>query len=325
MRRREFIALLGGATVACPLAARSQQAPIPVIGFLNSATPELYARQLSAFRQGLSETGYVEGRNVAVELRWAQNQYDRLPGLAADLVRRQVAVIAANNPAALPAKAATTTIPIVFTVGLGPVAMGLVESRNHPGGNATGVTSLNVEMGPKRLDVVREAVPTATTIGLLINPANPNAETMSNELQGVAQIRGLQLHVLHASTERDLDEAFATLVQVRAGALLILTDPLFIGLSDQLAALALRHGVPTIFQYRGFAVAGGMMSYGGDVSDQFRQVGVYSGRILKGEKPADLPVQQATKIELIINLKTAKALGVTFPLTLLGRADEVIE
>ncbi|MBO0718642.1 MAG: ABC transporter substrate-binding protein [Rhizobiales bacterium] len=325
MRRREFITLLAGTAAVWPRAARAQQSTMPVIGFLNSATPNSYARQLSAFRQGLSETGYVEGHNVAVEVRWAENQYDRLPGLAADLVRRQVAVIAANNPAALPAKAATATIPIVFTVGLDPVAMGLVESLNHPGGNATGVTSLNVEMGPKRLDVLREAVPTATTIALLINPANPNAGTMSNELQAAAQTRGLQLHVLHASTERDLDAVFASLVEVRAGALLILTDPLFIGLSDELAALALRHMVPTIFQYREFVAAGGLMSYGGNVSDQFQQVGVYTGRILNGEKPADLPVQQVTKVELIINLKTAKTLGLTIPLTLLGRADEIIE
>ena len=325
MRRREFITLLGGAAVAWPLVARAQQPAMPVVGFLNSASPELYAHQLSAFRQGLKEAGYIEGRNVAIEFRWAENQYDRLPALAADLVRRQVAVIAVNNPAALPAKAATSTIPIVFTVGSDPVALGLVASLNRPGGNLTGITSLNVEMGPKRLDVLHEPVPKATIIALLINPANPNAETMSSELHAAARTRGLQLHVLHASSGRDLDAVFAALVQARAGALLIGTEPLFIGLSEQLAALALRHAVPTMFQYREFVAAGGLMSYGGNVLDQFRQVGVYTGRILKGEMPADLPVQQATKIELIINLKTAKTLGIEFPPTLTGRADEVIE
>jgi ABC-type uncharacterized transport system substrate-binding protein len=325
MRRREFITLLGSAATAWPLGVRAQQAAIPVVGFLNSASSELYAGQLSAFRQGLSDAGYVEGRNVAIELRWAENQYERLPALAADLVRRQVAVIAVNNPAALPAKAATKTIPIVFTVGFDPVALGLVASLNRPGGNLTGVTSLNIEMGPKRLDVLHEAAPAATIIALLINPKNSNAEAMSSELRAAARTRGLQLHILHASREGDLDAVFPALDQARAGALLIGTDPVFIGLSEQLAVLALRHAVPTMFQNREFVVAGGLMSYGGNVADQFRQVGVYTGRILKGEKPAELPVQQATKIELIINLKTAKKLGINLPNTLIGRADEVIE
>jgi putative tryptophan/tyrosine transport system substrate-binding protein len=325
MRRREFILALGGVATAWPLGVRAQQAAIPVVGFLNSASSELYAGQLSAFRQGLSDAGYVEGRNVAIELRWAENQYERLPALAADLVRRQVAVIAVNNPAALPAKAATKTIPIVFTVGSDPVALGLVASLNRPGGNLTGVTSLNIEMGPKRLDVLHEAAPAATIIALLINPKNSNAEAMSSELRAAARSRGLQLHILHASREGDLDAVFPALAQARVGALLIGTDPVFIGLSEQLAVLALRHAVPTMFQNREFVVAGGLMSYGGNVADQFRQVGVYTGRILKGEKPAELPVQQATKIELIINLKTAKKLGINLPNTLIGRADELIE
>jgi putative tryptophan/tyrosine transport system substrate-binding protein len=325
MRRREFITIVGGAAVIWSLAARAQQSAMPVVGFLNGASPDRYARQLSAFRQGLSEVGFVEGRNVTIEPRWAEDQYDRLPGLAADLVHRQVDVIAVNNPAVLPAKAATKTIPIVFTIGFDPVTSGLVASLNRPGGNLTGITSLNEEMGPKRLDVLHEAVPTATIVAILINPTNSNANGMANGLNAAARSRGLQLSVLHATKEADLDAAFQSLVQTRAGALLITADPLFISLSDRLAKLALRYGIPTIFQYREFVAAGGLMSYGGDVLDQFRQVGIYTGRILKGEKPANLPVQQATKIELLINLKTAKTLGLSIPNTLIGRADEVIE
>jgi ABC-type uncharacterized transport system substrate-binding protein len=325
MRRREFITIVGGAAVIWSLAARAQQSAMPVVGFLNGASPDRYARQLSAFRQGLSEVGFVEGRNVTIEPRWAEDQYDRLPGLAADLVHRQVDVIAVNNPAVLPAKAATKTIPIVFTIGFDPVTSGLVASLNRPGGNLTGITSLNEEMGPKRLDVLHEAVPTATIVAILINPTNSNANGMANGLNAAARSRGLQLSVLHATKEADLDAAFQSLVQTRAGALLITADPLFISLSDRLAKLALRYGIPTIFQYREFVAAGGLMSYGGDVLDQFRQVGIYTGRILKGEKPANLPVQQATKIELLINLKTAKTLRLSIPNTLIGRADEVIE
>jgi putative ABC transport system substrate-binding protein len=325
MRRREFISFLGGALAAWPLAARGQQSATPVVGFLNSASPDQYARQLSAFRQGLSEVGFVEGRNVTIEPRWAENQYDRLPGLAADLVRRRVDVIAVNNAAVLPAKAATKTIPIVFTIGFDPVASGLVASLNQPGGNLTGITSLNEQMGPKRLDVLHEAVPKATIIAVLINPANSNAKSIAGELHAAARNRGLQLSILHAKKEADLDTVFQSLVQTKAGALLITADPLFISLSDRLAELALRYSTPTMFQYREFVAAGGLMSYGGDVLEQFRQVGVYVGRILKGEKPANLPVQQATKIEFLINLKTAKLLGLTIPLPLLGRADEVIE
>jgi putative tryptophan/tyrosine transport system substrate-binding protein len=325
MRRREFVTLVSGTLAALPLRAHAQQSTTPVVGFLNSASPEQYARQLSAFRKGLEEAGFVEGRNVTIETRWAENQNDRLPGLAADLVRRQVDVIAVNSPAVLPAKAATKTIPIIFTIGFDPVASGLVASLNEPGGNLTGITSLNDQMGPKRLDVVHEAVPKATIIAVLINPSNPNADSIASELNAAARTRRLQVSVLHATKEAELDKVFESLAEIKAGALLITADPLFIGFSDRLAELALRYAMPTMFQYREFVAAGGLMSYGGDVLDQFHQVGVYVGRVLKGEKPANLPVQQATKIEFLINLKTAKLLGLTIPLPLLGRADEVIE
>jgi len=301
---------------------------MPVIGFLSSASPDRYAHVVRAFRQGLSETGHVEGRNVAIEFRWADDQNDRLPGLAADLVRRQVSVIAApgSTPAALAAKAATATIPIVFQVGIDPVAAGLVASLARPGGNVTGVTNLNTELGPKRLELLRELMPTANIIALLVNPTSPLiAETASRDLQSAARTFGLQLHILHASTERDFDTVFATLVQLRASALVIAPDTFFISRSEQLAALTVRHAVPAITQFREFAAAGGLMSYGGSFTDSARQVGVYTGRVLKGEKPADLPVQQVTKVELIINLNAAKALGLEVSPMLLGRADEVIE
>jgi putative ABC transport system substrate-binding protein len=325
MRRREFITLLGGAA-AWPLAARAQQ-PLPVVGYLGTETPEVFASRLKAFRQGLGETGYVEGRNVAIEYRWAESRNDRLPALAAELVARKVNVIVAPGatPAARAAKVSTTTIPIVFAIGNDPVQMGLVTSLNRPGSNITGVTTLGGEIGPKRLELLHEMVPAATVIALLVNPTNPAAETQVTELQPAARTLGLQLHVLRAAAERDFDAAFASLVQLRAGGLVIAADAVFNTLPGQLAALTLHHSLPAAFQYREFTAAGGLMSYGNSATDPHRQVGVYTGRILKGEKPADLPVQQATKVELILNLKTAKALGLTFPVTLLGRADEVIE
>jgi putative ABC transport system substrate-binding protein len=328
MRRREFITLVGGATVAWPLAARAQQPAMPVLGLLGATTAQGYAAELAAFRQGLQEAGYREGQNVTFEYRWADGQYDRLPALVADLVRRQVAVIATigGNAASLAAKAATATIPVVFHGALDPVEANFVASLSRPGGNMTGVVTLNVEIGSKRLELLHELLPTVTTMGLLLNPASGvAADTQSKDMQAAAGTLGLKLHILHASTEGDLDTAFATLVERRAGALVIGTDGFFVSQSDNLAALALRHAVPAIFQYRAFAAAGGLMSYGGNITDSYRLSGIYAGRILNGEKPADLPVQRSTKVELIINLKTAKALGVTFPLTLLGRADEVIE
>jgi putative tryptophan/tyrosine transport system substrate-binding protein len=325
VRRRDFITLLGAAA-AWSVAARAQQAAMPVIGFLNSESSDLFAYLARAFRQGLSQSGYVDGDNMAIEYRWADGQYDRLPALVADLIRRQVTVIAANSPApVMAAKAATTTIPIVFATGYDPVAGGLVASLARPGGNLTGVTSLTAEVGPKRLELLRELVPTVT-IGLLVNPAAGSfAETISSNLQVAARKLGLEFHMLYASAERDFDAVFATLAQLRVGGLVIGSDPFFNSRSEQLAVLAIRHGMPAVYQYREFAAAGGLMSYGGSLTDMYRQVGVQTGRILKGEKPADLPVQQTTKVELIINLKTAKALGIEVPATLLARADEVIE
>ena len=322
MKRREFIMLLGGAAT-WPLGARAQQPSMPVIGLLGATTPHGYAAQLAAFHQG--EAGFIEGRNVAIEYRWAEDQYDRLPALAADLVRRQVTVIATlgGNTASVAAKAATTTIPVVFHGSVDPVEAGLVASLNRPGGNVTGVVTLNMDTGQKRL--MHELLPAATTIGLLLNPANAVAEAQSKDLQAAARTLALQLRIANASTERDFDAAFASLSQGQVPGLVIGTDGFLVSQSEQLAALTVRHSLPTIFQYRAFVTAGGLMSYGGSVTDSYRLSGVYTGRILKGEKPADLPVQQATKVELIINLKTAKTLGITFPITLLGRADEVIE
>jgi putative tryptophan/tyrosine transport system substrate-binding protein len=329
MKRREFITLLGSAA-AWPLAALAQQPAMPVVGFLNAASPDLFAHVVRAFHLGLSETGYVEGRNVAIEYRWAENQYDRLPELAAELVRRRVSVITTGSStlAALAAKAATTTLPIVFLMGSDPVQFGLVASLNRPGGNLTGITTLNLEMTPKRLQVLRELLPTTTIMAVLVNPINTPAtvETEVRQVQAAAHTLGLQMvHVLQASTERDLDSAFSTLIQRRAGGLVISADTFFSGKSVELAALASRHAVPTISPYRDFVTAGGLMSYGGSVTELYRLAGVYTGRILKGEQPADLPVQQVTKVQLAINLKTAKALGLTVPTSLIGRADEIIE
>jgi putative ABC transport system substrate-binding protein len=325
MRRREFITLLGGAAAVWPGAAHAQPPAMPVIGFLNGASAELSTNFVAPFRQGLAETGFVEGRNVAIEFRWANGQYDRLPALAADLVRRQVSVIAATStPTGLPAKAATTTIPIVFVTGSDPVEQGLVASLKRPGGNLTGATTLAVELGRKRMELLHELVPKATLFGVLINPTGPNLKAVSQDLQAAARIVGLPIHVLHASTEPDLEAVFATLVQLRASGLVIGTDTFFNSQSRKLAALSLRHKVPAIYQYREFAAAGGLMSYAGSITDAYRLAGVYVGRILKGEKPSDLPVQQSTKAELFINLKTAKALGLAVPPALLIRAEEVI-
>jgi ABC-type uncharacterized transport system substrate-binding protein len=326
MKRRKVIALLGGAAAGWPLVVRAQQPAMPVIGVLDGRSADESAPLVAALRRGLNEAGYVEGRNVAIEYHWAHGEYDRLPALAADLVRRQVTVIATSgNASALAAKTATATIPIVFLTGADPVQAGLVASLSRPGGNLTGVTSLGVELGPKRLELLHELVPAATTIAILVNPANRSAEIQVRDIQAAARTLGLELHILHASTEREIDAAFAALTRLRAGALVISPEAFFNSRSEQLAALTVRHAVPAIYTYREFAAAGGLMSYGGSITDSYRQAGVYIGRILKGEKPADLPVQQSAKVELIINMKTAKALGLTVPLALLGRADEVIE
>jgi putative ABC transport system substrate-binding protein len=321
MRRRDLLTLLGGAAVAWPQAARAQQPAVPVIGFLVAASPAMLASRLDAFRRGLGETGYVEGRNVTIEYRWADS-IDRVPAMAADLVRRRVNVIAAIGTAAA-AKAATTTIPIVFVMAGDPVAFGLVNSLNRPGGNITGATSMTVETGPKQLEVLHELIPEATSVGLLVNPNNANAEPLTQELRTAAGTLGLKLQVLNASSESDLEMVLASLAA--RSALVIAPDTLFIAQAGQLAALTMRHAVPAINGNREFVAAGGLMSYGGSSTEGWRLAGVWTGRVLKGERPADLPVQQVTKIELIINLKTAKALGITVPITLLGRADEVIE
>jgi len=323
MRRREFIAHAGGA-VAWPFVARAQQPAVPVIGFLSGASPEEYAH---AFRLGLSESGYIEGQNVMIEFRGAVGQYDRLPALAADLVRRQVAMIAVigGNSSVLAAKAASTTIPIVSVFGSDPVKLGLVDSLNRPGGNVTGVSLLASDLLAKRFELLREAVPNVRTIAFLVNPDNPNANPDTGAAEPVARTIGLQLIVLKASTEGDFDTAFATLVQQRAGALVISADPFLLARRDQLVALAARHALPTIYPWPDYVATGGLISYGASLANAYRQVGNYAGRILKGAKPADLPVEQASKYELIINLKTAKMLGLSIPPTLLARADEVIE
>ena len=326
MRRREFIKVVALAT-AWPLAVRAQEAPKPVVGFINAASAESYTRQTAAFLKGLSETGYVEGQNVSIEYRWAEGRADRLPAMAADLVRRQVAVIAATStPAAIAAKAATTTVPIVFETGADPIQLGLITNLSRPGGNVTGITQTNVEMAPKRLQLLNELVPTARVMALLVNPNDLTlAEAYAKNVQAAARALGVELHILNASTGPDLDVAFAKLAQLQAGGLVVSGGAFLTSQSEKLAALAMRHAVPTVFTNREFVVAGGLLGYGSAIADAYRLVGIYTGRILKGDKPADLPVQQATRVELYINLKTAKALGLTVPNTLIGRADEVFE
>jgi putative tryptophan/tyrosine transport system substrate-binding protein len=328
MRRREFVIIVGGAATAWPLAARAQQRTMPVIGFLGTQSPQFYTSQLAGFRQGLKEAGYTEGQNVGIEYRWAQNDLDRLPALAAELVARQVAVIATTGtPSALAAKAATTTIPIVFQLGFDPVKLGLVSNLNRPTDNITGVINLGVEVAPKQLEPLHELVPTATDIAFLINPTNEVlAETLARDAQAAAGKLGLKLHILRASAERDFDAAFAAVARLRAGALMISPDTFFIARSEELGRLTARYAIPaSSFESRAFAVAGGLVSYGPSLTDPHRQAGAYVGRILAGAKPADLPVQQVTKLELVINLKAAKALGIEIPASLLARADEVIE
>jgi putative ABC transport system substrate-binding protein len=328
MKRRKFITLLGGAAATWPLVARAQQAErMPMIGFLSGTSSAPFAHLVVAYRQGLREMGYVEGRNLAIEFRWAEGQYDRLPDMAADLVRRQVAVITTTggDPAALAAKAATTIIPIVFTAGTDPVKSGLVASLNRPGGNATGVHILTAMMEGKRQGLLRELVPTVARIAVLLNPTYTAAEVQLKEVEEAARTLGLETQVLHASTELELDTTFATLGQLRVGALQVCADPSFNSRRDHIVALAARHAIPAIYEQREFAVAGGLASYGTSLNDAYYQLGIYTGRVLNGDKPADLPVMQSTKYEFIINLKTAKALGLEISPTLSARADEVIE
>jgi ABC-type uncharacterized transport system substrate-binding protein len=326
MKRREFITLIGGAAAAWSLAARAQQATMTVIGYLGTVSAEPNAELLRAFRQGLREIGFIEGQNLAIEYRWAA-QNDRMPALATDLVGRKLAVIVADStPSLLALKAATSTIPIIFLTAGDPVALGLVASLNRPGGNLTGTTIIWLEMGQKWLQLLHDLVPTANTFALLVNPTSRVlAEAQAQNLGEAARTLGLQFHVLSASTDSELNTAFATLTQLRVGGLVISSDAFFYTQIARLAALAARHAVPAIFGFSGFPAAGGLMSYGSDINDAFRQIGIYTGRVLKGEKPGDLPVVQSTKVRLVINLKTAKALGLTVPATLLATADEVIE
>jgi putative ABC transport system substrate-binding protein len=325
MLRRQFIAFVGGAA-AWPLVARAQQPSVPVIGFLNGSSPDVYAPNLAAFRQGLKEAGYSEGRNVTIEYRWAEGHFDRLPALVDDLVRRQVAVIAATStPANLIAKKATSTIPIVFTTGDDPVQLGLVTSLARPDGNVTGVTQLSAEIVPKRIQLAHELVPTASAIALLVNPTDPTSGFEERDALAAVHTLGLQIRILRASNKAEVDDAFAAVHQMQAAVLVIANSVLFNGYMEQMAALANRYLLPTIYTYRRFVAAGGLISYGAELTESYRLAGTYTGRILKGEKPADLPVQQATKVELLVNLKAAKALNLVIPQALLARADEVIE
>ena len=325
MKRRDFITLLGGAA-ALPLSAQAQQPTMPVIGFLSPRASGDVPQLMAAVRQGLKDSGYIEGQNVTIEYRFAGHQNERLAALAADLVHRQVTVIVATAaPAAVAARAATTSLPIIFEMGDDPIRLGLVASLDRPGGNITGVTQLNREVAPKRLELLHELLPTVSVMALLANPTDTSSAILSNNAMSVAHTLGLELHVVNASTERDFDSVFVNLIKLRAGGLVINPDAFFSARSEQLAALALRHAVPAVFENREFVAAGGLASYGGSLSDAYRLAGVYAARVLKGEKPSDLPVQQSTKVELYINLKTVKALGVSVPIPILGRADEVIE
>jgi putative ABC transport system substrate-binding protein len=326
MRRRDFITRLGSAAFAWPLAARAQQKAMPVIGFLSGASAGPYAPFVAAVHEGLSESGYVEGQNLTIEYRWAEGHYDRLPALAADLVGRNVdAILVGGDEPARAAKSATSTIPIVFGIGADPVAAGFVASLARPGANLTGVTIIVAELTPKRFELLSELVPEARVIALLVNPNNANAGHNVQDAQDAARTKGVRLPILNAGTEGEIDVAFAALAQLRAGALLVGADPFFFGRREQIVALAARYAIPAINFEREFTVSGGLISYGTSLASVYRQIGIYAGKVLKGAKPADLPVQQPTKFELVINLKTAKVLGLTVPQTLLARADEVIE
>lgn len=325
MKRRSFVAGLGIATLL-PFAARAQQPAMPVIGFINIASAEGYAPYVAAFRGGLKESGYIDGQNVIIEFRWAEGSHDRLPGMAADLVRRQVSVIVANTPANAIAKTLTATIPIVFTTAGDPVQLGLVASLSRPGGNITGVSQLNVEIGPKRVELAQQLIPGSADVGFLINPSDSvRAATLLRDAEAAAAPLGLRLRVFRAATDAEIENAFADFARLKSGALVIGPDPIFNIKSKLLAEYSLRHAVPAIYQYQEFADAGGLVSYGGNIKESYRWAGIYAGRILKGAKPSDLPVQQSTTVEMIINLKTAKAIGITVPLSLLGRADQIIE
>ena len=325
MDRRTFIGRVAGGILAVPLASRAQTSSMPVIGFLSGQSPGSWAPYVAAFRNGLTETGYVEGKNVTIEFRWAEGHYDRLPALVAELIRRQVAVVVAGGGGAREAKTATVTIPIVFTTGNDPVENGLVTSLAHPGGNATGVSFVPTELAAKRLELLHQLVPKVAAIAMVVNPVTTYAESRARKAQEAARSFGLQLHVLNARTEQEIDAAFATLVKLRAGALLVDSDPFFNGRRDQFVALAARYAVPAIYDGREYVDAGGLMSYGGSITEVYRLAGIYTGKILKGAKPADLPILQPTKVDLVINLKTAKSLGISIPQSLLLRANEVIQ